>query len=150
MGGSPGNELHRRAISLNLQRRRELYSHRRVDGALPPSDILIIGPIGFFHAATESLFGVRLLPSRKPMQQGDPATLARIQAALVAVAPLIITHDEHPPCNTMCVSARDADARCHLCCSAATHPRCALCAVWRVACDMPTPVDCTTLPAPRV
>ena len=36
VGGAPGSLLHRHAIQLNLQRRQELRSRRRTDGALPP------------------------------------------------------------------------------------------------------------------
>ena len=116
MCSAPGNPMMRRAAELNMQRRREIEPRRnRATGYLEAHDVYRLGPMTWFHAATESLFGELLLPMRQPflhMPLVRPLVVARalmrnVTAAVQASAPLIVA-DLETPCHTLVYQAPHA------------------------------------------
>lgn len=83
MISSPGNPIHKRAIELNLERRR--------GGCL---DILSLAPITYFHAATEVLLGEQL--ARWPSQEN----INRLNS-IIDNSKYLQSFVENPPFDTL-------------------------------------------------
>ena len=79
MLSAPGNPIFRRAIELNLERRRQGCT-----------DILSLGPITYFHAVTEHLVG-------EPLQREPGADVMADLRRRLADCELTETHRETPP-----------------------------------------------------
>ncbi len=84
MISASGNPIHKRAIELNLERRRA-----------GETNLYMLGPITYFHAATECLLGYQL--DRSP----PPEELRNLKAALEAMGERVHTEREEPPFQTM-------------------------------------------------
>jgi len=78
-----GNIFHKRAIELNLQRRRDGWT-----------DILSLGPITYFHAVTEILTGKQM--NRKPSDQKFDMLMK-----IISDSPYLDTYYEIPLYNTV-------------------------------------------------
>lgn len=107
---APGNQIFKRAFELNLQRRRQVPRTGR--GKLEAHDMYLLGPISFYHAVTESLFGEMLLPDRQAFLQipfvrpaeAAKVVLSHVLRAARSAAPLIVAIAETSDCETMVYS----------------------------------------------
>lgn len=84
MISASGNPIHKRAIELNLERRRA-----------GETNLYMLGPITYFHAATECLLGYQL--DRSPPAE----EMHKLKAALEAMGECVHTEREEPPFQTM-------------------------------------------------
>lgn len=82
MLSQPGHDIHKRALSINLARRKEGCT-----------DVLSMGPIAYFHAATTVLLG-------SPVDRWPPAEVLQRLRALINEEPTLMTYREEPPWNT--------------------------------------------------
>lgn len=113
MCSAPRNPLLLRAVQLNLERRRELAPRRsNRTGFLEAHDVYRLGPVTWYHAVTETLFGERFLPDRQPFLHFPlvrPIVVATqimkyVTPAVKEQAPLILAHFE-TACHTMVYQA---------------------------------------------
>jgi len=79
----PGNIIHKRAIELNLERRR---AHENVD-------LFYLGPVTYFHAATEVLLG-------RQVNRSPNASDLQMLREIIESCSHLQTYREEPMCNT--------------------------------------------------
>ena len=78
----PNHDIHKKALALNLERRKEGCT-----------DVLSMGPITYFHAATAVLLGA-------PVERWPPADVLQRLRTLINEDPAFMTYREEPPWNT--------------------------------------------------